>query len=394
MLARFMDWTELGACPSCRGRLERAEQAYACASCGARWPIVAGVPRFVDSQHYVGSFGYEWTRHAHTQLDDARSRESERVFAEKTGLTPEAVKGKLVLDVGVGTGRFADVVARWGGTPVGVDLSLAVLSARANLARYPEARVAQADLFNLPFREETFDVVYSIGVLHHTPSTQEAFRTVARFLKPGGVAAIGIYEASPIYEYSDRYRRYTTALSHSLLHFLSHAAIAAPHVVRLAKTLAGSVAEQRVYEAVLSSRHANPQWRVLDTFDWYSPRYQWLHTEAEVKSWFHELGFEDVRRLPEETMVSVRGRRPAGSLRDPGPLTPPRHGALAPLPSWVPAGGPARQGVLVALLLGEVVRAFARSGGAIARDRRDRAIQLLTQAVVATKRSLGMSVAG
>ena len=40
--------------------------------------------------------------------------------------------------------------------------------------------------------------------------------------------------------------------------------------------------------------HEDPAWRVLNTFDWYSPRYQWLHTADEVKHWFSELGFEDV----------------------------------------------------------------------------------------------------
>ena len=78
------------------------------------------------SDTYVGSFSFEWNRHRKTQLDDATSRESEETFREKSGLRPEDIAGRLVLDVGCGMGRFADVVSRWGGRVVGVDLSLAV----------------------------------------------------------------------------------------------------------------------------------------------------------------------------------------------------------------------------------------------------------------------------
>ena len=61
--------------------------------------------------------------------------------------------------------------------------------------------------------------------------------------------------------------------------------------------------------ALPTSAHPDPEWRVLDTFDWYSPRYQWKHTDSEVMGWFRRLGFEDIRSLP--VPVSVRGRRRA-----------------------------------------------------------------------------------
>ena len=49
--------------------------------------------------------------------------------------------------------------------------------------------------------------------------------------------------------------------------------------------------------------------RVLDTFDWYSPRYQSKHTYPEVSRWFREAGLERVEPLDPET--AVRGRKPA-----------------------------------------------------------------------------------
>jgi len=52
----------------------------------------------------------------------------------------------------------------------------------------------------------------------------------------------------------------------------------------------------------------DPEWRVLDTFDWYSPRYQWKHTYPEVRIWFETAGLEEITILPRP--VAFRGRMP------------------------------------------------------------------------------------
>lgn len=359
----------IGACPRCRGALGKSSlpdgrHHYQCQSCGAAWPVVKGIPRFVDSEHYVGSFGWEWRRHKQTQIDDASSRQSEETFAAKTGLTPEDVRGKLVLDVGVGSGRFSHVVARWGGIPVGVDLSLAVLSAHRNLRAFaPNALVLQGDAFRLPFQEEVFDVVFSIGVLHHTPSTRDAFRSVARFCKPGGTVALAVYEddGHDHYRHSRRYRRATTAMSHSFLHLLSHVAVGSYHATEALRAITPAAADLARFLVPLRD-HPDPLWRILDTFDWYSPRFQWLHDEREVVRWFDELGFEEVRRLPEKTMVSVRGTRPrSGPLATPPESEERRLGELAPLPGWIPDQGAARDFALLALLATDVGRVFVET---------------------------------
>ncbi len=368
---------KIGRCPRCEKALTRQEQAYVCES-RHEWPVLRGVPRFVTTEHYAGNFGYEWRRHRKLQIDSSRRAESEKTFAEKTGLTPEDVKGKLVLDVGVGTGRFSDVVARWGGTPVGVDLSLAVESARRNLAAYPGSLVVQGDIFELPFREESFDIVFSIGVLHHTRSTREAFRKVAPLVKPGGVVALGLYEASPVWEYSDRYRRYTTRMSYPFLHFLSHVGVGNYHLLELARALPhGEFLSGSLFRALPTRIHEDPYWRILDTFDWFSPYYQWKHDEEEVKRWFRELGFERVERLPERTMVSVRGERPAsGPLREPPPSEEKRQGELPPLPRWVPRGQPLRDLVLLGLLMGELGRGYGEVAADVLGEARRRYLSM------------------
>jgi SAM-dependent methyltransferase len=195
-------------CLSCGAKLE-SDQAggFLCPACKRSYPNVQGIARFVDAQHYAASFGFQWHRYRTTQLDHDELRESERHFLAKTALRPEDLKGKLVLDVGCGMGRFAEVATRWGAHVVGVDLSAAAEVAAKNLADR-DFTAFQADVFSLPFAAESFDVIYSIGVLHHTPDCEAAVKALDKYLKPGGLLVVWLYSGyNKWYRFSDFWRR-------------------------------------------------------------------------------------------------------------------------------------------------------------------------------------------
>jgi SAM-dependent methyltransferase len=297
-------------CLACKSPLRERGTDLVCMSCGHKYPITKGVVRFVDAQHYAGSFGFQWLTFHDTQLDSKGDQRSETDFRRRTGFKPEDFAGKLVLDVGCGMGRFAEVATRWGACVVGIDLSLAPEAAVVNLAGR-DAIFLQADIFRLPFASESFDFIYSLGVLHHTPDCEQAFKVLPQFLKPGGRIAIWLYSKyHNWYKMSDVYRKWTRRMSPRLLHKLCYGVIPlyGVHKVLRKIPLVGRPTSGVLAYAIPFAFHEDPKWRVLDTFDWYSPWYQSKHTYEEVFRWFEDCGLEDLRVILQP--ISVAGSKP------------------------------------------------------------------------------------
>ena len=107
----------------------------------------------------------------------------------------ESTKGRSVLEIGVGVGTDHVQFARAGADLHGIDLtqkSIELVQRRLELEGLrSELQVADAEA--LPFPDASFDVVYSWGVLHHTPDTQRAFSEAVRVLRPGGRICVMVY---------------------------------------------------------------------------------------------------------------------------------------------------------------------------------------------------------
>ena len=239
------------------------------------FPVVNDVPRFVASDDYVGSFSFEWNVHWNTQVDPHRTDAlSETEFQAKTGFTPDQLRGRLVLDAGVGAGRYAEVVSRWGGDVVGVDLSYAVEAAQRNLADRPNVWIAQADIGALPFKPGSFDFIFSICVLHHTPDARAYFRKLIPLLKPGGEIAIWVYPRLGDYIVRERWVRF---VQDSTAEVLCVVFVVLPWAV---KRLDHPSSRHRGTYFRLP-RTGETSIRYSGTFDGFSPRYHSLHTPSE-----------------------------------------------------------------------------------------------------------------
>jgi SAM-dependent methyltransferase len=278
---------DLLRCPHCQGTLDPTSDppGFRCPRCVHAYPEWDGIPRFAG-EPYVASFGRQWNRY-----DVARDDEDEAVFAVKTGVAPRDLAGLLVLDAGCGGGRYARVAGRHGARVVGVDLSSAVVKAAALCADLPDVSILQADLTRLPLAEGVFDLVFSIGVLHHGPNPRGAFAEIARRVKPGGRLAVWLYRQNtrPQEWLNSALRAITTRLPAQVLEPLCAGV----------GVLGGiPVLNQTLNKVANFSNHPDWTLRVCDNFDWYAPKYQSHHTLEELKRWFAEEGFLDLRELP------------------------------------------------------------------------------------------------
>lgn len=116
--------------------------------------------------------------------------------------------GKKVLDIGCGSGIDAMEFARNGADVTAVDITQNALNLTLELMKETrtmfQVRLASAD--NLPFSDNTFDLIYSFGVLHHIPNIRDTLREVKRVLKPGGSIMVMLYHKdSLLYAYSIMY---------------------------------------------------------------------------------------------------------------------------------------------------------------------------------------------
>ena len=162
--------------------------------CGASFPVVGGIPRFVEQEH-LASFGRQWNTYEVAHDDEDRA-----TFEAKTGMTRASLAGLRVLDAGCGGGRYSKVAGEAGAIVRGVDHTTAVDKAAALCADLPNVAFAQADLKHLPFEPQSFDAVFSIGVMHHDVDTRAVFDSVARLVRPGGRFAVWLYRRNQAWQ--------------------------------------------------------------------------------------------------------------------------------------------------------------------------------------------------
>ncbi|MCS7162866.1 MAG: methyltransferase domain-containing protein [Bacteroidia bacterium] len=228
-------------CPACHSplHLEEIQQKEGehilfgkirCEKCSHTFPIVRGIPRLLlnDIRDYdwhdntIKRFGKQWQ----TFREVAHPFYEQQFLSFIHPVRPEFFQGKVVLDAGCGKGRHLIYAARWGAKAViGVDLSEAVEVSFANTAHLPQVHVVQGDIFHLPLQLGKIDYAFSIGVIHHTPDPEEAFRCIAKVVRQGGALSIWVYGKENNYWVEKGVgllRRYITSrLPHSALMVLS-----------------------------------------------------------------------------------------------------------------------------------------------------------------------------
>ena len=292
---------------------------------GCRFPVVKNIPRFVSTDNYAAGFGLQWTTFRKTQLDSyTKTTISHDRLARCLGGSLENVRGKTVLEVGCGAGRFTELMLGAGAQVFACDLSLAVEANYENCGHAENYFVCQADARTLPVEPHSFDFVVCLGVIQHTPNSEETIAGLIRYLKPGGTLAIDHYA----HEYPHN------ALQNLLRGFLIHlsAGTAKSITLSLARVLLPlhrlGWSEKRgrwrvrrflkKYSPVIDYYEAYPQlgkrllaeWALLDTHDTLTDYYKHFRNVDEIESCLKACGLVDLVVYYGGNGVEARGRMP------------------------------------------------------------------------------------
>lgn len=319
-----------------------------CKRCGLTIPIIEGIPRFVpnilssytdflkrypqvsklsktftnrrgpeDAQssdflkmHGTTQkrFGFEWMHYPGPLPED------KKIFLSETQIASEEWQGKRVLDAGCGMGRYSRIAHELGATVVALDLSGALIRLWDLAKESERLHLVQGNLLSLPFKEKAFDIVYSIGVIHHTPSAQTAFKRCSQLVRPGGRLTVWVYgtagnfenfKSNPLRTDRDHLKKYLfivwliVRMRETVSNVLRLITVRLPHqfLYGLCALLA-MIGNFPLLKYLTFSVH--PFWRVRlqENFDWLSPPYQSHHTKEEMVQWFEENGFEVLKVLP------------------------------------------------------------------------------------------------
>lgn len=206
-----------------------------------------------------------------------------------------------VLNVGVGFGKESIVLSEIfpRADVFAVDLNLSLIQAAANLNRYARVHPIIASLFRLPFAKRSIAHVHSQGVIHHTYSTEAAFRAIAEFTRPAGSLFIWVYaqeDSHVVPGFRGAMIRTYWVVSHR---------IGRPILSRLPAPLRNGVMvalTAAMYPIVKMRDRRSDQWHFRNTLhglrDAFTPRYAHQHGFNEVLMWFEDAGFEPRLQSP------------------------------------------------------------------------------------------------
>jgi SAM-dependent methyltransferase/uncharacterized protein YbaR (Trm112 family) len=292
---------------------------------GHVFPVLDGVPRLTldseqsgsggaridlqdtDASVIRASFGWEWENFAYSDRTWGWTVEERAdLFLKEVGVTPEDLVGRTVLDAGCGNGSLSRALNGFGCEVVAADVSDSVVAAHRHFASLGNNRThfIQADLLHPPFRGEAFDLVYSSGVLHHTPSTRRGVEAVVTSLAPGGTVYVWVYGKVPglRHQLKQRVRRVVARLPGPLRRGVMRALLGQSLARRRVRRLLGSPKPQ--------DDISRSELMVL-LLDQYTPRYRWEHTPEQVHAWYRDLGLSSIATTEERSWgFGVAARKP------------------------------------------------------------------------------------
>ncbi|MDD2766383.1 MAG: methyltransferase domain-containing protein [Candidatus Moranbacteria bacterium] len=254
------------------------------------------------------SFAYEWK-----YIYKENNYEKSNFFHFLSPfLKEENLRGKKTLDIGCGSGRFT----KWAGLSeteisFGTDLGETVGVAYEMTKDIPNICIVQADIYHMPFTD-TFDIAYSIGVLHHLPKPQDGFSRLPKTLRAGGKMLIWVYNrrnnARALYFY-EPLRDFLKKLPKPILFKLCYIPGFIVHLINLFGKLLKMIGFKSLATKLPFAYYENFPFnmKLNDAFDVLAtPKSNYYYVE-EIEKWFSDSKLEDVQSFehPEAGITCV-----------------------------------------------------------------------------------------
>lgn len=202
------------------------------------------------------------------------------------------LKDKIVLDAGCGSGRYTRVLRKYGAKVISIDMNDTLMD---DLKKDPNITYIVKDMNKLKIGEiPKVDLVISFGVLHHTSNAQNTFIYLSKFLKSGGKFAISVYD---IYDKTSVYptifwRKIVKYIPKRMFWYISYISVPLYYLWRI-KYIGWPF---RILLPMPITKHW--QTRVLEFYDWYTPKYVSFHDHVSVYNWYKRAGFNNIEVLP------------------------------------------------------------------------------------------------
>ncbi len=267
--------------------------------------IKNNIPRFCLEENYSESFGIQWNLFEKTQLDSfSKSNLTFERFWKTTKWDHKSLNKLNVLEVGSGAGRFSEVfLSSTKGKLYSIDYSSAVEANYRNNIKYKSRLyLSQASIYQMPFKDNTFDRIFCLGVLQHTPSFEESIAALVSKLKAKGEIVIDFYPYKGFYTLiHSKYilRPITKRISKKLLLFLISKSIDCSlfffdFLIKLKLEIFIRflpITDVRGFPKTLNKKQRK-EWAIMDTFDAFSPEFDNPQKLVNVLKIFRNLGCE------------------------------------------------------------------------------------------------------
>ncbi|HEY4942122.1 MAG TPA: class I SAM-dependent methyltransferase [Rhizomicrobium sp.] len=273
---------------------------------GAIYPIVRGIPRFVSGDNYAAAFGIQWNEFPRTQLDSfVGAPISESRLARVLGAPLSVLNGALVLEAGSGAGRFTEVLLKYNAVVHSFDFSMAVEANAKNNGANDNLTLVQGNILSPPFPESRYDFVICLGVVQHTPNSEQTIDALWQMVRPGGTLLFDHYDWGLLHLTTavPWYRAVIKRLPKRLQRPVTDSIVSS--LFPLHWRFKDSKWAQRVLRRIspvhfyyphlgLSSKTAYYDWARLDTHDATTDHYKHRRSAAQIRRTLEKLGATDI----------------------------------------------------------------------------------------------------